>query len=70
MHLTIGDRVVKNPDRWIASDFDAWGAGIGVGVIVEADAEFVDVRWPAGRCFQRRSELLLSPEPDFSPPNV
>lgn len=58
----VGDRVVKNPDTWQPSDFDSWGAGIGVGVIVESpwgeiDGE-LDVRWPAGRCRQEPNELL------------
>jgi hypothetical protein len=32
--MKIGDRVVKNPETWMPSEFDAWGAGVGVGVIV------------------------------------
>lgn len=66
MDFKIGDQVVKNPETWIPSDFDSWGAGEGVGVIVEPpfelDEHSVDVRWPGGRCFQKKSELLLLKE--------
>lgn len=31
----IGDRVIKNPATWLPSEFDQWGAGEGVGVVVE-----------------------------------
>lgn len=55
-----GDRVIKNPATWQPSEFDAWGAGAGVGVVVEvvADLGMVDVRWPAGRAHQKMSELI------------
>lgn len=36
--MKIGDRVVKNPATWRPSQFDAWGAGDGVGVIVPPPA--------------------------------
>lgn len=59
----IGDRVVRNPETWIPSEFDEW-AGQGVGEVVEPpfplDADVVDVRWPDGRCFQNETELLPS----------
>ena len=58
----IGDKVVKNPETWIVSEFDAWGRGEGIGVVVEPliplDADTVDVRWPAGRCFENVKELI------------
>lgn len=58
----IGDKVVKNPATWRPSGFDAWGAGEGVGEIVEPpfplDDETVDVRWPGGREFRNTDELL------------
>ncbi len=65
----VGDKVVKNPARWLPSEFDSWGAGEGIGEIVESpfgeiDGE-VDVRWPAGRVTQRPEELL--PYPDRGP---
>jgi hypothetical protein len=58
-----GDRVIKNDATWIPNDFDSWGRGIGVGVVVQApfrldDLGQVDVRWPAGRCFENVNELL------------
>ena len=59
--LKIGDRVVKNPETWIVCEFDNWGRGVGVGVVVDPPFEmgvhFVDVRWPAGRCFESVCEL-------------
>jgi len=62
MKLKVGDKVRKNPETWIGSDFDSWGAGVGVGEVVEPPFELdegdVDVRWPAGRCFQRANELI------------
>jgi hypothetical protein len=56
-----GDRVVKNPATWVANEFDGWGRGVGVGVVVEGPFEVdgeVDVRWPAGRCFERVEGLV------------
>ncbi len=56
-----GDRVVKNPATWVANEFDGWGQGVGVGVVVEGPFEVdgeVDVRWPAGRCFERVEGLV------------
>lgn len=59
----IGDRVVKNPTTWQVSEFDLWGRGMGVGVVVEPpfavdDLDEVDVRWPSGRCFEKVIGLL------------
>jgi hypothetical protein len=31
----LGDRVIKNPATWRPSEFDGWGAGLGVGVVVD-----------------------------------
>jgi hypothetical protein len=63
MDFKIGSKVIKNPETWIPSDFDNWGAGEGIGEIVEPpfelDDDSVDVVWPAGRCFQQKSELVL-----------
>lgn len=52
----LGDLVVKDPAGWVSSDFDKWGAGEGVGVVVPSPfgdiAGEVDVVWPAGRATQ------------------
>lgn len=68
MGFRVGDRVVKDPGRWRPSDFDGWGAGVGIGVVVdvldEAPGETLgdlDVRWPSGRCYQRSDEVLPAP---------
>ena len=61
--MKIGDKVVKNQLTWTENDFDSWGRGIGVGVIVTPpfllpDDE-VDVQWEAGRCFEKVKGLKL-----------
>lgn len=63
----VGDKVVRNPQTWIANEFDHWGRGQGVGEVVESpfgddDSTVVDVRWPAGRCFEVVGGLLLHKE--------
>jgi hypothetical protein len=63
MTFAVGDKVIKNPVTWVANDFDAWGRGVGVGLVVEApfpidDLGLVDVRWPAGCCAERCDGLL------------
>ena len=61
----VGDLVVRNPDTWQPSEFDAWGRGQGVGVVLEPPFELrprdVDVRWPKGRCFEPIDGLLPAP---------
>jgi hypothetical protein len=61
----VGDRVVKNPATWQPNDFDSWGRGLGVGIVVEPPFEMdpgeVDVRWPSGRCFEDAVQLLPAP---------
>lgn len=63
MKFKNGDLVVKNPNTWVASEFDSWGRGTGIGEVVGddcvADGE-VDVRWPGGRCYERVEGLQLA----------
>lgn len=66
----VGDKVIKNPTTWTPNDFDSWGRGEGVGMVVESpfpidDIDFVDVRWENGRCFEEVSSLLLFNELTF-----
>jgi len=61
-NLKVGDRVVRNPATWKPNEFDSWGRGIGIGVVVEPpfllDSDEVVVRWPGGRCFESTAQLL------------
>ena len=47
MKFNIGDKVIKNPEKWVVNDFDNWGRGEGIGVVVEPpfamDDDEVDV---------------------------
>ena len=57
IQFKIGDLVIKNKKTWEVNDFDSWGRGKGVGKVVKppfplAGTGTVDVRWPAGRCFE------------------
>jgi len=60
--FNIGDKVIKNEETWITNDFDGWGRGIGVGVVVEPpfymNDDEVDIRWNGGRCFEFTEELI------------
>ena len=59
--FNVRDWVVKDPERWRPNEFDGWGRGEGVGVVVEPpcylEDEFTDVQWPAGRCFGEAAGL-------------
>ncbi len=65
--FVVGDRVVASA-AWEPNDFDGWGRGVGVGEVVETCREAgdvvpsdrVDVRWPAGRCYEDVSQLELA----------
>jgi len=64
MKFGIGNFVKKNPETWKPNDFDSWGRGEGIGMVVKspiplADDE-VDVRWPGGRCFENTDQLLVA----------
>lgn len=64
----VGAFVKKNPETWVANDFDSWGRGQGVGQVVQPPFDLppgeVDVRWPTGRCFEDSSQLLPAPSPN------
>lgn len=57
-----GTKVIKNPDTWIPNDFDSWGRGEGIGIVVPPPYPMgrheVDVRWPGGRCFEETKQIL------------
>lgn len=65
MEFKVGDRVVRNERNWVPNEFDSWGRGVGIGEVVappfELEPDSVDVRWPAGRCFEFVSQLLPAP---------
>ncbi len=73
MCFKIGDFVKKNPETWVPSDFDSWERGIGVGQIVEPpflmEENEVDVRWPTGRCFEFKEQLLPATKEEFEANN-
>lgn len=60
--LPVGTLVVSNPAQWKPNEFDAWGRGRGVGVVVRPpftpSPGIVDVRWPAGRCFEEVRQIV------------
>ena len=74
MKFAIGDRVVRNPATWTPNEFDPWGRGRGVGVVIappfHMDDSVVDVRWPCGRCLEEVVGLLPAPQPDEHAPEV
>ena len=64
----VGDRVIKNPETWQPTDFDLWGRGIGIGIVVavlgtESDG-IVDVKWPAGKCYENVDGLRKDTDGD------
>jgi hypothetical protein len=63
IRFQIGDRVIKNLATWQPNEFDSWGRGEGIGIVVEPPFtldDSVDVRWPRGRCFELEIGLLPS----------
>jgi hypothetical protein len=58
----VGDKVIKNHETWIINEFDSWGRGEGVGVVVEPPFETenseVDIKWNKGRCFESVEQLI------------
>jgi hypothetical protein len=67
--LKPGDNVMKNELTWVVTEFDAWGRGVGIGLVVEPpfavdDIGQVDVQWPTGRCFEPIEGLLPAPDGD------
>ncbi len=72
--FAVGDRVVRNPATWQPNDFDSWGRGVGVGVVVEPPfplgRDEADVRWPGGRCFEWAAMLLPAPAASDAEPGA
>ncbi len=69
--MTPGTRVVKNPHTWPPIDFEQWGCGEGVGIVLAdppglplGDIGMVDVRWPNGWCSVHPVKHLL-PAPEY-----
>lgn len=60
--MEIGDKVIKNTETWKKTAFDSWGRGLGEGEVVEPPfdlgEDWVDVRWPEGRCFEPINQLI------------
>jgi hypothetical protein len=61
--MNIGDKVIKNPETWIADDRDENGwRGTGIGIVVEppfaTGEDWVDVRWEGGRYFEKVAHLI------------
>ena len=73
MGYKIGDYVKKNEAKWEENDFDSWGRGLGIGVVVEppfpVEDNEVDVRWPGGRCFESTTQLLPATKEEFDASN-
>ena len=69
MKYKIGSVVKMNSENWVNCDFDSWGKGIRVGVVVEPsfslEGHEVDVGCPEGRCFENTSQLLQATEEDY-----
>ena len=69
MKYKIGSVVKMNSENWVENNFDSWGRGIGVGVVIEPpfalEEHEVDVRWPEGRCFENTSQLLQATEEEY-----
>jgi len=70
--FAVGDRVVRNPEAWRPNEFDSWGRGVGIGVVVvppfPLGPDEVDVRWPGGRCFESVTQLLPAPSASDTDP--
>ena len=60
----VGTRVVRSLETWKTNEFDSWGRGDGVGVVVEPPftlaAHKVDIRWTSGSCFESTNQFLVA----------
>jgi hypothetical protein len=65
----VGEYVKENPESWIPNDFDSWGRGTGIGIVVEPPYEMdnneLDVRWKGGRCFENIDQLLPATKSEY-----
>lgn len=70
MSYEIGTYVKKNPKTWNVSEFDSWGRGVGVAIIVEPPFEMsdneIDVRWLGGRCFEDTDGILPATKEEYN----
>lgn len=55
--MKVGDKVIKNVNTWIPSDFDSWGRGIGIGEVIFVDY-FIGVQWNGDWCDEDPTQLI------------
>lgn len=63
----IGDKVKKNPEKWIVSDYDTLGRGRGIGTVAaiawDGDGRpYVDVDWNSGFAMHYCEEIIYTEE--------
>lgn len=58
-YFEVGLEVVKDEELWRVNDFDGWGRGEGVGIILQVldQGELLEVRWPGGCCYEDPIQL-------------
>jgi len=61
MLFKVGDKVIKNKEFYTTSEFDSWGRGKGIGIVLEVFEDYVDVRWPAGICYEDFDQIKKAP---------
>lgn len=58
-----GRKVIKNSEKWVENEFDKWGRGVGIGIVVKSCFDLkegeLDIKWPSGSCFENIEEVLF-----------